>query len=193
MVQPWEREWHLLMPTCSSPNFRQTLTHAPYPLDTWWRYIDDIFVIWTHSVDGIHAFTSYLNSIQPTIKFTSNYSFTSIPFLDVNVFVNNCNITTDLHTKTTNKHQYLLHSSCQPQHIKRAISFTLALQLRRICSFDKIFKQRSNELKSYFNNRGYNLSFLNQVAARVKTSLVLKHSHPKTVPLLISLNGYPTS
>ena len=72
---------------------------------TWWRYIDDIFVIWTHSVDNIHAFISYLNSIQPTIKFTTNYSFTSIPFLDVNVFVNNCNITTDLDTKTTNKHQ----------------------------------------------------------------------------------------
>ena len=97
------------------------LSRAPHQPHTWWRYIDDIFMIWTHSVDDLHAFTSYLNGIHPTIKFTSNYSFTSIPFLDVNVFLNNGNITTDLYTKATDKHQYLLHSSCHPTHTKRAV------------------------------------------------------------------------
>ena len=120
-----------------------TLSRAPYEPHTWWRYIDDIFMIWTHSVDDLHAFTSYLNSIHPIIKFTSNYSFTSIPFLDVNVFVDNGNITTGLYTKATDKHQYSLHSSCHPQHTKRAIPFSLALRLRRIYSSDETFKQRS--------------------------------------------------
>ena len=27
-VQPWKPEWHLLIPTCSSPNLRQTLCHV---------------------------------------------------------------------------------------------------------------------------------------------------------------------
>ena len=88
------------------------LSRAPYQPHTWWRYIDDIFMIWTHSVDDLHAFTSYLNSIHPTIKFTSNYSSTSIPFLDVNVFVDNGNrITTDLYTKplTNINTCYVLH------------------------------------------------------------------------------------
>ena len=147
---------------------------------------------WTHSVDHLHAFTSYLNSIHPTIKFTSNHSFTSIPFFDVNVSVNNGNITTDLYTKTTDKHQYLLHSSCHPQHTKRATPFSLALRLRHICSSDETFKQRSNELKSYLNKRGYNLSFLNQEVARVQ-NITRTHLPPKTLPLLISLNGYPSS
>ena len=70
------------------------LSRAPHQPHTWWRYIDDIFMIWTHCVNDLHTFTSYLNGIHPTIKFTSNYSFTSIPFLDVNVFLNNGNITT---------------------------------------------------------------------------------------------------
>ena len=131
------------------------LSRAPYQPHTWWRNIDDIFMIWTHSVDDLHAFTSYLNSIHPTIKFTSNYSFTSIPFLDVSVSVNNGNITTDLYTKTTDKHQYLPHSSRHPQHTKRAIPFSLALRLRRICSSDGTFNQHSNELKN-LNKRGYN-------------------------------------
>jgi len=55
-------------------------------------------------VDDLHAFTSYLNSTHLTIKFTSNYSFTSIPFLDVNVFFDNGNLTTDLNTEATDKH-----------------------------------------------------------------------------------------
>ena len=50
------------------------LSRAPYQPHTWRRYIDDTFMLWTHSVDDLHAFTSYLNSIYLTIKFTSNYS-----------------------------------------------------------------------------------------------------------------------
>ena len=91
-------------------------------------------MIWTHSLDDLQTFTTYLNNIHPTIKFTSNHSFTSIPFLDVSVSLCNGTITTDLYTKPTDKHQYLLQSSCHPKHTKRAIPFSLALRLRRICS-----------------------------------------------------------
>ncbi|KAL9972935.1 hypothetical protein ACROYT_G019335 [Oculina patagonica] len=173
------------------------LSRAPYQPHTWWRYIDDIFMIWTHSIDDLHAFTSYLNSIHPTIKFTSNYSLTSIPFLDVNVFLNNGNISTDLYTKPTDKHQYLLHSSCHPTHTKRAIPFSLALRLRRICSSDETFKQRTNELQSYLNKRGYNLTFLKQEIHRVHNitrteALTPKASfttyQPQRVPLVITYN-----
>ena len=170
-----------------------TLSRAPYQPHTWWRYVDHIFMIWSHSVDDLHAFTSYLNSIHPTIKFTSTYSFTFIPFLDVKVFVDNSNITTDLYTKATDKHQYLLHSSCHPQHTKRAIPFSLALQLRRICSSDETFKQRSNELKSYLNKQGYNLPLLNQEVERIHNITRTQALTPKTLPLLISRNGYPWS
>ena len=124
----------------------------------------------------------YLNSIHPTIKFTSNYSFTSLPFLDVNVFVNNGNITTDLYTKTTDKHQYLLHSSRHPRHTKRAIPFSLALRFRLICSYDETFKQLFNELKSYLNKPRYNLSFLNHKVARVQNITRTQALTPKDNP-----------
>ena len=119
-------------------------------------------MIWTHSVDNLQTFTTCLNAIHPTNEFTCNHSFTSIPFLDVNVSLNSGKITTDLYTKPTDKHQYLLHSSCHPKHTKRAIPFSLAFRLCRICSSNETFTLRTNELKSYLNERGYNLSFLNQ-------------------------------
>ena len=75
------------------------------------RYIDDIFMIWTEGSDNLKIFTDYLNNIHPTIKFTSSHSCTNVPFLDVNVSLNNGNIYTDLYTKPTDKHQRLLFSS----------------------------------------------------------------------------------
>ena len=51
---------------------------------------------------------------------------TNVSFLDVNVsLTNDGNISTDLYTKPTDKHQYLLYSSCHPLHTKKAIPFSL--------------------------------------------------------------------
>ena len=72
------------------------LSRAPFQPFIWWRYIDDIFMIWTLSVQDLNTFTSFLNDIHPTIKFTCDHSFTSIPFLDVNVSLRNGKIVTDL-------------------------------------------------------------------------------------------------
>ena len=78
-------------------------------------------------LDNLKIFDDYLNSIHPTIKFTSSHSATNVPFLDVNVsLTNDGNICTDLYTKPTDKHQHLLYSSCHPLHTKKAIPFSLA-------------------------------------------------------------------
>ena len=51
----------------------------------------------------------HINENSPTMKFTCDYSFTPIPFLDVSVSLHNGKIVTDLYTKPTDKHQYLLN------------------------------------------------------------------------------------
>ena len=173
------------------------LRSAPHQPHIWWRFIDDIFIIWTHTEDDLHAFITYLNNLHPTIKFTSSHSYTSISFLDVKVSLNQFGqVETDLHTKPTDKHQYLLHSSCHPIHTKRAIPFSLALRLRRICSSDETFALRANELTQYLNDRGYNLSFLKHEIQRVRAITrdeTLKPSQitsnqPSRVPLVITYN-----
>ena len=88
------------------------LTRASFQPFIWWRYMDDIFMIWTRSVQDLNTFTSFLNllnDIHPTMKFTCDYSFTPIPFLDVSVSLHNGKIVTVLYTKPTDKHQYLLN------------------------------------------------------------------------------------
>ena len=77
-------------------------------------------MIWTHTEQDLLSFTSYLSSIHPTLKFTSNHSSKSLSFLDVKVVLNNGTIEADLYTKPTDKHQYLLQPSCHPHRTKRA-------------------------------------------------------------------------
>ena len=88
----------------------------------------------------LKIFVDYLSNIHPTIKFTSSHSLTNVPFFDVMVSLHNGIIETDLFTKATDKHQHLLSSSCHPHHTKKAVPFSLALRLRRICSTDVKFK-----------------------------------------------------
>ena len=117
-------------------------------------------MIWTAGPEKLKIFVDYLNNLHSTIKFTSSHSPSSIPFLDVMVSVKDGSIETDLYTKRTDKHQYLLVSSCHPQHTKRAIPLSLALRLRRICSNPDNYKLRTNELIDYLANRGYDKTFL---------------------------------
>ena len=113
------------------------LENAPFKPHTWLRYIDDIFMIWTEGLDNLKIFIDYLNNIHSTIKFTSSHSSTNIPFLGVSVsLTDDGSLSSDLYTKPTDKHQHLLYSSCHPLHTKKAIPFSLALRLRRICSTD---------------------------------------------------------
>ena len=93
------------------------LENAPFQPHTWLRYIDDIFMIWTEGPDNLNIFIDYLNNIHSTIKFTSSYSSTNVPFLEVSVsLTNDVSISTDLYTKPTDKHQHLLYSFCHPLH-----------------------------------------------------------------------------
>ena len=135
---------------------RSALDKTAYKPLVWWRYIDDIFLIWTHGPDKLTDFISTLNTAHPTIKFTHEVSPTSIHFLDVTVSLNaDNNISTDLYIKPTDKHQYLLSTSAHPKHTKQSIPYSLALRLRRICSTDETFYLRTNELLTYLTNRGY--------------------------------------
>ena len=114
----------------------------------WWRNIDDIFLIWEHSEQSLKLFLEKINSIHPTIKFTTDWSYSSLNFLDVKVIMKNGKIITHLYGKPTDTHQYLDSSSCYLYHCKKSIPYSQALHLNRICSKSAFFDQRCNKLES---------------------------------------------
>ena len=60
---------------------RKLLAQFPLKLIIWWRYIDDIFMVWTHGEKKLNEFITHINSSHNTIKFTHEFSDSSISFL----------------------------------------------------------------------------------------------------------------
>ena len=184
MAQPWVLKWPPLFANLFLGTFEaNALQNVPFNPHTWFRYIDDIFMIWTKGLDNLNIFIDYLNNIHPSIKFTSSHSSTNVSFLDVNVsLTNDGNISTDLYTKPTDKHQHLLYSSYHPLHAKKAIPFSLALHLRRICSTDETFNLRAAQLTTYLLKRGYKRNFVTKTKYNVPpTSHAQSLYKPKTL------------
>ncbi len=61
-----------------------TYPKQPY---LWIHFIDDKIGIWLHGLHELQEFFKYLNSYHRTIKFTFEYSETSLPFLDTNTTI----------------------------------------------------------------------------------------------------------
>ena len=135
--------------------WQKLLSDAQYKPWIWWRYIDDISLIWRHGEDRLREFIDVLNQVHHSIKFTAEWSGKTVSFLDVRVVKEGKKIITDLFTKPKDTHQLLYHSSCHPGHTKRGIPYSQALRIRRICSEDQFFDKRVGELRGWLFNRGY--------------------------------------
>ena len=162
----------------------------------WWRYIDDIFLIWEHGEESLKLFLEKINSIHPTIKFTADWSYSSVNFLDVKVIMKDGEIITDLYVKPTDTHQYLDSSSCHPYHCKKSIPYSQALRLNRICSNNAFFDQRCNELEHWLHERGYSERVVRQEilkARKIRRNELLQkeHNHPEENKLTLNITYYP--
>ena len=136
---------------------------------TWWRYIDDVFMLWQHGEKELKNFFKFLNSYHPTIKFTADYSREEIHFPDVSVRKTNNQLVTDLYIKLTDTHQYLHASSCHVYHSKKSIPYSQALRLNRICSGNSSYDKRCNELEVWLRERGYSDKLVRQQILKART------------------------
>ena len=96
------------------------------------------------------------SSIRSTQPLTHAYSFKSVNILDVFVtLTNDGTISTDQYTKPSDTHQYLHMNSCHPNHVEKAIAFSQATRILRICSDPATALSRCNELIEYLVRRGH--------------------------------------
>ena len=67
----------------------------------WWRYIDDIFLLWQYGEEKLKELLDILNRHQPSIKFTSKYSGKRIDFLDFEIIKEGNRLLRDVFIKST--------------------------------------------------------------------------------------------
>ena len=172
------------------------LSNSELNPETWWRFIDDIFLIWLHGEQSYKQFLDYLNSLHPTLKFTSTDSENKAEFLDVHILNENGHLETDLFVKSTDTHQYLHSKSCHRFHTKAGIPYGQALRLRRIVSNEAKFESRCSDLRSWLVKRGFEGKMVDEQIDKAKslnreTLLVQEKKQGEQAGPMLSLRYHP--
>ena len=161
----------------------------------WKRYIDDIFVVWTHGEESLHTFINHLNTSHPTIKFEHEYSHLNIHFLDTTVsLTQQGTLVTSLYTKPTDRTLLLHNKSHHPIHCKQGVIYSQALRYRRITTQDGEFLNKLDRLRTTLLTRGYKdrdiIKQFNRVMNRtqadiLRTPTTKSNTTPKNLPFVI--------
>ena len=168
--------------------FLKTQQHQPL---VWFRYVDDIFFIWTHGQEKLEGFLDNFNKFHPNLRFNHEHSRKHVTFLDLDVKIIDHKILTDLHIKATDRNQYLHYTSSHPYHTKRSIVYSQALRVSRIFSFENDFIRHRNEMKSWFLNRGYPKTLLDTDVKKVKFCNTSGDKKTKTNRILLVITYHP--
>ena len=150
--------------------FLETQTIKPL---VWLRYIDDIFFIWNESEEKLETFLKNLNEFHPNLRFTSEKSKTSVNFIDLTINLVDQELETNLYCKPTDCHQFLDFNSAHPIHIKKSIVYSQGLRIKRLCSSNLAFENHMENLRGWFQNRGYPKNLVdNQLKRVIETSSI---------------------
>ena len=162
----------------------------------WKRFIDDIFLIWTHGEESFRSFIQHLDSFHPTIKLEVTHSTQSVNFLDTTVYITPQNtLHTTLYTKPTD-HMPLLHqASHHPNTCKKGLIYSQMLRYRRIITDDKEFQQKAQNLRVALIGRGYKdkdiLPHIDRASTYTQSQLLSNTpatNKPRTLPFIIPYN-----
>ena len=119
------------------------------------RFIDDCFLLWKKQYGDINLLHGLLNSMDDKIQYTMETSETQIPFLDVLVIKQGCEIQTDIFYKKTDSKNYLNFNSNHPRGTRNNIPFNLATRIQTLVSEPHTRETRFAELRLILNEKGY--------------------------------------
>ena len=162
-------------------NFSNTQTIKPLVIT---RYIDDIFMVWTDTIDNLRIFLINLNSFHSSLSFTHEFSPTTIDFLDLTIYKGlQFHITNILDTKTFQKqqnlYQYLHFTSTHPRKAFKAIIKGECIRYVRTNTTHETYAATVYLFKLRLQKRGYPQVLVNKTTNTVRYSnrhRYLKHS-----------------
>ena len=175
------------------PNCTKLPTH-------YYRYLDDIWGVWTHGEDDFRDFVLTLNSHHPSITVKPLTSRTTMDFLDVTTFKGpDFNTTGILDTrvffKPTDSHALLHHSSFHPKHTFAGIIKSQLTRFRRICSRPGDYISATQTLFRALRKRGYPRSLLRTLTYKTDTrtpARINRFENKRIVPFVAIYSPYTT-
>ena len=129
------------------------------------RYVDDIFAIFRKGID-INVFLGKINNSHPNIKFTVEEASETLPFLDVEIRLNENSYDSWVWRKKTHTGVLLNFSALAPLKWKSGLVLCLLNRCWDICSNRNYFQIEVNKLKTMFMNNGYSAKFFDTAFER---------------------------
>ena len=113
-------------------------------------------------MERLQAFFKDLNTFDPHLQFTMDVGGRSLHFLDLLISIVNNRMETTVYSKPTDAHLYLNANSSHPKSQILGIAKGVALRLRRICSRDADFWEKSRIYMKYLTDCGHDSAHVNR-------------------------------
>ena len=99
-------------------------------------------------------FIAYIQGYNPALKYTAEWG-KKVNMLDTTLEVGENQIRSTLYTKPTDSHAYLNYSSSHPRSCKNNIPYSQLLRVKKICSEQQDYEEKSKDMIGYFRFQGY--------------------------------------
>ena len=103
-----------------------------------------------------------------TVKFKFEFSYQKIQYLDLEIFLKDGKLGTDLFVKPTNKQLYLDYSSSHPDHCKEGIPYSQALRIVERCATPTDRDNHLSHLQKKLEERNYPTELIQKQFSRAK-------------------------
>jgi hypothetical protein len=157
------------------------------------RYIDDLFLLWTGTLNELHVLHDLLNAVNPTLKFTIEYDKGSLNFLDVKLILQDNRIHFHTFQKALNKYAYITKSSCHPLATIKGFIKGELIRYSRLSSSKHYFNYSKELFRSRLLKRGYSNAFLGPIFdSIIDTNPFTATSKSDTnIPLILPYTKHP--
>ena len=130
--------------------------------EVFFRYLDDIFLLWNGTLEELKEYETFLNSLIPGIKITLEANLHAINFLDINIYKkyvdNKIELATRIYVKPTDTQNLLHTKSFHPPHTTKGILKSQLIRYKRISSSYEDYINSANALFQNLKHRGYTWS-----------------------------------
>eukprot|EP00079_Xenopus_tropicalis_P033236 XP_017947007.1 PREDICTED: uncharacterized protein LOC108645773 [Xenopus tropicalis] len=143
-------------------------------IQSYMRYVDDTFFLWTGTTEQLQSFMEYLNDVHSTIKFTVEVHKTCLHFLDVDITYTESGFITSVYSKPTDRNNLLNATSLHPPGTFKGLPKSQFTRIRRITSNNDLYDLESSKMVKKFLEKGYKESEL--LRARDEVKLIPRES-----------------
>jgi hypothetical protein len=163
----------------------------------YFRYIDDVFMVWTGTVEDLREFETFCNNLIPGIQINFEHSPSSVNFLDTTVYfadldANTRSLETRIFFKPTDTHQLLEKQSFHPPHCYKGVLKSQFIRFKRISSTKMDYDATSNILMKALAIRHYGRRMMRKVKNDVwmdNTNLASKPTDDREIlPVVVPFN-----